>query len=163
MLLRAFALVTSLGLIVFAAGANAMGGASTPDDEKTEGPSTYEEGIKLVEAGDFVNARGAFERAVQASPQNADALNMLGYSQRRSGQLDQAIATYKQALALRGRFPQAREYLAEAYLQASLRELATLRSYGDAGASEAALLVTALKEAASALPPPERAGAKRSW
>ena len=52
---------------------------------------------------------------------------------------------------------------AEAYLQASLRELATFRSYGDAGSREAAQLVTALKEAASELPPPEQVGAKRSW
>ena len=88
---------------------------------------------------------------------------MLAYSQRKSGHLDLAIETYKKAIRLRGRFPQAREYLAEAYLQASLRELATLRSYGDSGAREAALLVTALKEAANELPPPERVGTKRSW
>ena len=167
MLLRGFALTASLGLLVFGGGAGAAGGPKSSDSEKTAGPSAsespYEEGLELVEAGDFVKARRAFERATHLSPKDPDALNMLAYSQRKSGQLDLAIETYKKAIELRGRFPQAREYLAEAYLQASLRELATLRSYGDAGAREAAQLVAAMKEAASELPPPQQVGAKRSW
>ena len=167
MVLRGFALVASLGVLVFSGGAEAAGSPAPSDSEKTERPSAkvspYEEGLELIEAGDFVNARGAFERAVRRSPKDPDALNMLAYSQRKSGHLDLAIETYKKAIRLRGRFPQAREYLAEAYLQASLRELATLRSYGDSGAREAALLVTALKEAANELPPAEQVGTKRSW
>ena len=165
MVLRGFALAVSLGLLVFGSPANSAGGAKPSDSEKTDSAydSHYEEGLQLVESGDFVKARGAFERAVRRSPEDPDALNMLAYSQRKSGQLDLAIETYKKAIELRGRFPQAREYLAEAYLQASLRELATLRSYGDAGAREAAQLVAAMKEAASELPPPQQVGAKRSW
>ena len=99
---------------------------------------------------------------MQQDPQNPDTLNLLAYSQRKSGQLDEAIETYKQALALRGRFPQAREYLGEAYLEASLRELATLRTYGQTANRETAELLAVLKEALGRLPaaPP---AAQKNW
>lgn len=163
MVLRIFALA-SLGLLVCVGTTYAAGSPESPESkQRTERPSDYDRGMKLVETGSFVKARRAFEQAVKRSPKDPDALNMLAYSQRKSGQLDEAIETYKRALELRPRFPQAREYLAEAYLQASLKELATLQSYGAHGASEAAQLVTALKTAADELPGPESFGAKQSW
>jgi tetratricopeptide (TPR) repeat protein len=163
MLRRAFALTSSLVFLLCAAGASAMGAAETPEAEPSEESSAYDRGVELIEAEDFVSARGAFENAVRQDPKNPDALNMLAYSQRKSGQLDQSIETYKRALEIRGRFPQAREYLAEAYLQASLRELATLRSYGQSAARETAALLEALRAATSQLPTPETVGSKQSW
>lgn len=141
----------------------AAGGGRDDDSSRSAKPSAeYEEGIALVEAGDYEEARGAFEKAARRRPRDPDVLNMLAYSQRKSGQLDEAIATYKKALRIRPKFPQAREYLGEAYLQAALRELETLKGYGDEAEDERAQLVKALQGALWDLPTAE-AGAKKSW
>ena len=70
------------------------------------------------------------------------------------GQVDEALGTYGEALKERPRFPQAREYLGEAYLQAALREMEILRSYGPLGAKELRDLEKAFLEAASQIPAP---------
>lgn len=162
MVSQRFALAASLSLLCFAGLTHAMGGSEPPEATPADGPSSYQRGGELIEAGRFVEARTALENAVRQDPQNPDALNLLAYSQRKSGQLDEAIETYKQALALRGRFPQAREYLGEAYLEASLRELATLRTYGQTANRETAELLAVLKEALGRLPaaPP---AAQKNW
>ena len=162
MVSQRFALATSLSFLCFAGVTHAMGGSEPPEATDANGPSAYQRGVELLEEGKFVRARAALENAVRQDPLDPDALNLLAYSQRKSGQLDEAIETYKQALALRRRFPQAREYLGEAYLEASLRELATLRTYGQTANRETAELLTALKAALSRLPatPP---AAQRNW
>ena len=48
---------------------------------------------------------------------------MLAFSERKQGNLDEAFEYYAKALALRPKFPEAREYLAEAHIQAALKEL----------------------------------------
>jgi Flp pilus assembly protein TadD len=108
-------------------------------------------GRAAVEANDYAHALEIFEKAHEAAPENPDVLNMLAYSQRKNGHLDQAIETYHAALKLRPDFPEAREYLGEAYVQAALREIETLKSYGEAGKEEREDLEEALKEAAASL------------
>jgi tetratricopeptide (TPR) repeat protein len=141
----------------------AGGGDSPPSEVRSARLAEYDAGMALVESGDFSQARRAFERAAKKSPRDPEVLNMLAYSQRKSGQLDRAIETYKQALALRPQFAQAREYLGEAYLQAALRELQTLEGYGPEAEAERAQLAKALQEAAAGAPQAGEASAKRSW
>jgi tetratricopeptide (TPR) repeat protein len=124
-------------------------GSPQPADREAALPAEYERGLAHVQAGDFEAARKAFDAAQRKAPGNPDVLNMLAYSLRKSGQLDRAIATYHKALRQRPRFPQAREYLAEAYLQAALRELETLEGYGDEARSEREELVRSLESAAA--------------
>ena len=50
-------------------------------------------------------------------------LNMLAYVQRKLGQTDEALESYRKALKLRPQFPEAREYLGEVYIQASLEQI----------------------------------------
>jgi hypothetical protein len=78
-------------------------------------------------------------------------LNMLAHSQRMLGMIDDAIENYKKALSLRPIFPQAREYLGEAYIQAALREIEILKNYGSSGDEFRNDLVSALKAADSGL------------
>ena len=74
------------------------------------------------------------EKASRFDANNADIWNWLGYSQRKSGQLDAAFKSYEKALQLNPRHLGAREYLGEAYLLANnpaaarqqLQELETL-------------------------------------
>ena len=54
---------------------------------------------------------------------------------------------------LRPKFPEAREYLGEAHIQAAIREIETLKSYGADGKEELADLVKALKDAAASVKP----------
>ncbi|MDD5692605.1 MAG: tetratricopeptide repeat protein, partial [Candidatus Omnitrophica bacterium] len=64
---------------------------------------------------------------------------------------DESLETYKKALELRPRFPEAREYLGEAYIKAALREIKTLKGYGVDGEENLEDLVKAFKEAAAGL------------
>ncbi len=147
-----------------AAGAAFAAGSPSAGKSKDEArPSGYEAGVALLDAGRFEQARQKLETAARESPRDPDVLNMLAYSQRKSGQLDRAIATYKRALSLRPRFPQAREYLGEAYLQASLRELETLEGYGPAAKDERARLIHAVRAAATDLPPQPEIAGKPAW
>jgi Flp pilus assembly protein TadD len=152
-----------LGLLAGLPTSALAAGSSSKSDETTARPKDYDKGVKLVEDGEYTKARRAFEKAARKAPTDADVLNMLAYSQRKSGQLDRAIETYQKALAIRPRFPQAREYLAEAYLQASLRELETLKSYGSEAEDESAELIRALQDAANGLPAAAQANRKPGW
>ena len=64
----------------------------------------------------YQRARGLFEEATKSAPQMAEAWNGLGYTSRKVGDYDAALAAYEKALALRPGYPEATEYRAEAYL-----------------------------------------------
>ena len=91
------------------------------------------------------------KQASRKAPHDPDILNMLAYSQRKLGRTDEAIVNYHKALALRARFPEAREYLGEAYLQAALEQLRILKTYGADGEEGREELIEAFKEAAATL------------
>lgn len=118
----------------------------------TATPDPYALGMASVKKGDFTNARTFFEQAVRAKQDDPDALNMLAYTQRKTGRLQEAFANYAKALELRPNFPQAREYLGEAHLQAALLELEALQSAGPEGEKLAKALIFALQQAAAKHP-----------
>jgi tetratricopeptide (TPR) repeat protein len=90
-----------------------------------------------------------FEKAYEMDDEDPEILNMLAFTMRKTGDLEGAFAFYEQALALRERFPQAREYLGEAHLQAALLQIQILAGYGAEGEAELAALLDALKRAAN--------------
>jgi tetratricopeptide (TPR) repeat protein len=61
------------------------------------------------------NSSDALRRAVQCLPNDASALNNLGNSLARAGQFDDAISSYRRALALKPQFVEARNNLAQAH------------------------------------------------
>lgn len=126
--------------------------AGTPKPQETtssESEELYELGKAAADREDFALALEYFEKAHEVAPKNPDVLNMLAYSLRKTGEIDRAIEVYHEALKLRPQFPEAREYLGEAHLQAALREIDTLRGYGAEAAEEAEELAAALKKAAA--------------
>ena len=132
-------------------------GASHPSMSSSGGDggqtlSLYDQGMQATGQGDFKYALSLFQQALQDDPQNPDILNMLAHSQRMVGKIDEAIVTYKKALELRPDFPQAQEYLGEAYLQAAQRQLEILQNDGDEGKEQWGILAGALKDAAKGLP-----------
>lgn len=167
LLALALAAGASLALVASPAFADGSRRRSGSDTRKPP-PPEYAQGLALVEAEEYREARHAFERALRKAPRDPDVLNMLAYSERRSGQLDRAIHTYQKALARRPHFPQAREYLAEAYLQAVLRELEILERYGDEAKDERRHVIEALEAAAARQAwareePSEQTSPKASW
>jgi Flp pilus assembly protein TadD len=102
----------SLGLI--ASGALAAGGSTTPS-QKQDG--YYAEAKKMIAAGNYKMAVMLLEQSVDENPANPDAYNYLGYSHRKSGNKEGALANYHKALALDPKHKGANEYLGELYLE----------------------------------------------
>lgn len=76
----------------------------------------YVAGRQAVEAMNWQAALDAFNKVVAKDPGNANAQNYLGYTYRRSGQLDLAFKHYEEALRLNPKHRGAHEYMGEAYL-----------------------------------------------
>jgi Tfp pilus assembly protein PilF len=145
-----FAISASVGL----ASDNDYTPPAKPAGEVSKASSTaelFKKGQSAVALGNFAEAEKSFSSALKEEPKNADILNMLAYSQRKQGKTDRAFSNYYKALAIRPNFPQAREYLGEAHIQAALKEIETLKSYGAAGKEDLEKLTAALKEAAESI------------
>lgn len=121
-----------------------------PDYEPEPPPKTdyYAKGLKMTEAGKHAEALALYRKAERADRRSPDTMNMIAYSSRKLGDLDTAFEYYEKALTLRPDFPQAREYLAEAHLQAALAQARWLKERG--AKSELADVVDAFKLAADA-------------
>ncbi len=160
--------------VTFAAAALHASGSS-PEPKSTPAPAAqapaeksdtdlFAKGSEYAKNEQFSEARKIFEELAVQQPKNPDVLNMLAYTQRKTGDIDEALSNYKQALKLRPKFPQAHEYMGEAYLQAALREAETLKSYGSSGNEELTKLANALQEAASTLQAnSSKDGKKSNW
>ena len=135
-------------------GSNETGNTAQADD-------AYAKGMDLAKSEQYKEARQIFEDLAAKQPKNPDVLNMLAYTQRKTGDLDQALDNYHAALKLKPKFPQAREYLGEAYLQAAMREAQTLKGYGST--DELHKLAAAFQEAASKLEANAKGDAKSGW
>ena len=110
-LLVLLAALTLSGQSAVAAGGG--GGESAP--AVPEDPD-YAAGKRAVEAKNWQAALEAFNKVVAKDPRNADAHTYLGYTYRKSGQLDSAFKEYDEALRLEPSHRGAHEYVGEAYL-----------------------------------------------
>lgn len=124
-------------------------GSNVSSNPKTE--SLYEQGIDASKSNDYQKALPLFIQALNADPNNPNILNMLAHTQRKLGNIDAALDNYKKALDLQPNFPEAREYLGEAYVQAALAELDTLKGYGDSAKGQVDDLSKSIKDAANKL------------
>ena len=118
---------------------------------RTPEADVYHQGVSATKQKNYARAVALFQQALQTDPHNPDVLNMLAFSLRKSGHLDEAFDYYRQALEIKPQFPEAREYLGEAHLQAALREIQTLESYGASGREDLQDLTKAFKSAAAGL------------
>ena len=96
-----------------AVAAGGGGGDSVP--AAPEDPD-YVAGKQAVEARNWQAALDAFNKVAAKDPGNANAHNYLGYTYRKSGNLDLAFKEYEEALRLDPRHRGAHEYMGEAYL-----------------------------------------------
>lgn len=93
----------------------AAGTEEPPSPPRASNPD-YDAGKKALEAKDYKAAVEYFTRAAQREPDNANVQNELGFSYRKSGDLDMAFKHYNEALRLDPKHKGAHEYIGEAYL-----------------------------------------------
>src|SRR5262245_4163725 len=79
---------------------------------------------QLVDQKDWTGALVELKRALRKDRRNADVYNLMGYSYRKSGQLDEALDSYRIALRIDPDHKAAHEYIGEAYLQINQPEQA---------------------------------------
>lgn len=108
----AFAVMT--GVAVLGAPAFAFQG---DDDEATASNPDYDSAVRAVKKEAYRDAIGYLLRVIADNPENADALNYMGYSHRKLGDFKNAITYYTRALTVDPDHRGANEYLGEAYLE----------------------------------------------
>ena len=106
-LIRIATLTMALAFISTAA----FAAGSAPSTSKKPGVDSYNEGVKLMQDGQFARAQAEFEAALDRNPNMAEAHNNLGYSLRKQG-----TANYQKALEHYNRAIELDVNLAEAYM-----------------------------------------------
>ena len=97
-------------------GGSGGGGASSSSSDQTSGPSMAD-ARALINASKWTEAIKVLKAIVASSPNNADALNLLGYSLRKSGDMKNALGFYLKALKINPKHKGANEYLGELYVE----------------------------------------------
>jgi tetratricopeptide (TPR) repeat protein len=82
---------------------------------------------QLIEDEDYPGAIAALEKALVEEPDDADFLNLLAYSHRKSMHFETALDYYQKALTIDPEHRGANEYLGELYLQMDRLDLALER------------------------------------
>ncbi|MBF0485369.1 MAG: tetratricopeptide repeat protein [Candidatus Omnitrophica bacterium] len=144
-------LLLGMATVAYAFGRSSSSWDSTREPQQKSSVSLYDQGMAANNSGDYQKAKKLFEQALSRDKNNPDIFNMLAHTQLKLGMIDESLNNYRKALALRPHFPEAREYLGETYIQAAMREIETLKSYGANGAEQLEDLVNEFKKAASGL------------
>jgi tetratricopeptide (TPR) repeat protein len=105
-----------LGVLATSAMAWANGGGGG-DSSVTSQTDLYRQAKKLIDRERYADAIPLLKRSINQKGEYADALNLLGYSNRKLGNADQAMAYYTKALTLEPNHLGANEYLGELYLE----------------------------------------------
>jgi tetratricopeptide (TPR) repeat protein len=141
-----------LGAVAAATGAVSADTRSPAVEGRRQPPASpsaeaeYNRGVRARIARDWPAATDAFRRALSFDRGYADAWNELGYALRHQGRYDESLQAYTEALRLRPEFPEALEYLGEAYVEMgrlddARRVLTRLRALDTARANELAEVI----------------------
>jgi len=117
--------IAGLAILAMApAAAFAMGSTSTPAAEE---PDPYKQAQSLIDDDKYSDAIPILQKLIKDKGAYADALNLLGYSYRKSGDPKDALDYYNQALAMEPNHLGANEYLGELYLEMKMPDQAKQR------------------------------------
>lgn len=140
-----------VGIAVFSIMAVPAMAVGTSDGSSAAAPAPYDEAKALVDEGSYAAALPKLVGLTQTDPRNADAWNLLGFTYRKLGQLDESSAAYLKVLAINPRHLGALEYQGELFItQGNLKgaEANLAKLQGLCGTCEqAADLAKALKQA----------------
>ena len=112
------AMTFALGTVSSAAlamGSGSSWGSDTPD------LSTI---VEMIDAGKYDTAIESLEAMLKEAPKDANVLNYLAYSQRKSGDFESAAQNYERALMIDPEHKGALEYQGELFLQTGKPDMA---------------------------------------
>lgn len=112
--------LTPLAAACFAAGLalSAAPGLTADNDSTTPASQpAYSEAKAAVDAGRYPEALKILATVVKAEPRNADALNLMGYSNRKMNRYGEAARYYEAALKADPKHLGALEYQGELYIE----------------------------------------------
>jgi Flp pilus assembly protein TadD len=99
----------SAGAFAFMSSGGSSGNANADEE--------YRVAKTAIAQYDYQKAIDHLQKVLAMTPDNADALNLMGFSERKLGHRDQSLAYYSKALALKPEHLGANEYLGELYLE----------------------------------------------
>lgn len=121
------ALMLAVGVAIPAGGfaANSGGGSSSSSSGSSSSSSSsstsvsalYKQASAKADAKDYRGAMPILDKIIAKDPRNPDALNLMGFCERKLGNTDEALEYYEKALAIRPNHVGANEYLGELYLE----------------------------------------------
>ena len=107
-----------------------LAAGSSSDDENSDPvevvDADYMNGKEQAYNGNYKAAIEYLEKSIENDPKNADAFNMLGYSNRKLGNSEDAFKYYNKALKLDPRHRGTHEYIGRLYLNLSQPEKAKI-------------------------------------
>jgi Flp pilus assembly protein TadD len=112
--MKYFLAALAVGALLANGSAFAMGSSSTTTSSV---PLEFTKAKKLVDGKNYKSAVPLLEKFVKKRPKNADAWNLLAYSNRKLENFDVALTQYKTALKIAPTHKGANEYLGELYLK----------------------------------------------
>jgi Flp pilus assembly protein TadD len=93
------------------------GAAMAMDAESTDDYKAVDEARAAIKDGHYNKAIDLLLAENVKSPRNADTLNLLGYTHRKAGKVEEAFKFYGEALAIEPEHKGANEYIGELYLE----------------------------------------------
>ena len=91
---------TSLVFTTIFVNSPAMAAGGGDYSSTTSKPAPYNEAVALIQAENYPDAISKLKKAEQSAKDDADIQNLLGFSYRKSGNLDEAAKHYDKALGL---------------------------------------------------------------
>ena len=102
----------------------AMGSSDTDESQQAD---PYKQAKALIDDDKYSDAIPILQKLIKDKGAYADALNLLGYSYRKSGDQKTALDYYNQALAMQPDHLGANEYLGELYMEMKMPDKAQER------------------------------------
>ncbi len=120
-----FLAVVAVGLTCVGSGPLLAAGTEDTAVDTPAGMSAYDAAKEAIYLKDYATAKPILVQLTLDEPGNADAWNLLGFSNRKMGIMDAAAVAYETALKLNPKHLGALEYQGEMYIETGLIDKAT--------------------------------------
>jgi tetratricopeptide (TPR) repeat protein len=98
-------------------GGGSSGGGNSGNSSGGSQINLYQQAKKLIDDEQYAKAIPLLQKSIQQKGEYADALNLLGYSNRKLGDMAKAMTYYTKALNKEPKHLGANEYMGELYLE----------------------------------------------
>ncbi len=112
--MKQFLAVLAIGMLAMTGTAHAAGSSDAPEAKDL---AEMVQARDLIKGERYNEAIPMLNKVIAQQPKNADALNLLAYSQRKTDDIQASLANYKKALAIDPSHKDAHEYIGELYLR----------------------------------------------